>query len=192
MPRATSLLSLVAMRGADTVSPVSPASIAVTRSFARRIRSLLSSGPVWKAIALAAFAAWPVVGNAGSVVCWSSRFAGLHEVSNRAEATIGGTTHDLSRVAVYFEKVDGFYFYQSNYLPTGERTPAKITSTEPMSVTEVLANVLMRRLPGTRVDDNALAVARMHLTIYSGTKSVPAVTDQAADRIEAPLLVAMR
>lgn len=113
-------------------------------------------------------AAWPVVGHAGSSVCWSERFAGLHAVSDRAEAALGSPTHDSARVVIYFEKVNGIFFYQTNYLPAGEQSPAKIVSTEAMGVEEVLSNILVRREPGSRLDRATLEVASAGATMYAG------------------------
>ncbi len=91
-------------------------------------------------------------------------------MSDRAEAVLGVATHDSSRVRIYFEEVEGLFFYQSNYLPAGERSPAKITSTEPLSVLAVLSNVLVRRVPGSRMDGGILDAASKNVTIYSGVK----------------------
>ncbi len=83
---------------------------------------------------------------------------------------MGVATHDSSRVMIYFEKVDSLFFYQSNYLPAGERSPAKIVSTEPLNVVTVLSNVLARRVPGSQVDAAVLVTAGRNVRVYSGTK----------------------
>lgn len=169
----------------------------LTKTVADMVGSLVSrrgvclprtTNSMWKPLVLMTLAAWPAVGTAGSVVCWSNRFAGLHEASSRAEAALGGTTRDLSRVAIYFEKVDGYYFYQSNYIPARERTAAKITSTEPMNMTTVLSNIILRRSPGTQVDGAALRMARNNVTVFSGEQVATASRGPASGRIDGVML----
>lgn len=123
------------------------------------------------------------------MVCWSGRFAGLHEASNRAEAALGGTTRDLTRMVIYFEKIDGRYFYQSNYVPAREQAAAKITSTEPMSLTAVLSNVILRRSPGSQVDGAALEMARTHVTVFTGA---PAAGGMSGERAEGVMLASLQ
>ena len=143
-----------------------PASLlALARKFVHSPGTTMS-----KMAVVVVLAGWPLMGHAGTTVCWSDRFAGLHEVSDRAEAALGVATHDSSRVRIYFEEVDGVFFYQSNYLPAGERSPAKIASTEPLSVLAVLSNVLARRVPGSRIDGGILETASKSVTVYSRVK----------------------
>lgn len=155
----------------------------ILASFSAFLRDLAHSPGVMvrrMAIAIAlVVAGWPVIGHASSTVCWSGRFAGLHEASDRAEAALGDATHDSSHVKIYFEEVDGVFFYQSNYLPAGERSPAKIASTEPLSLIAVLSNVLARRVPGSRIDGATLETASRNLMVYSRSKDVqPEQTDR--------------
>jgi hypothetical protein len=97
--------------------------------------------PLRRSIAIVLALSAAASANAG-MVCRGSVVTGFERQAQIAAATLGAPTSDPAALRVYATKTAQGYYYESNFVRPGQRSPTKIVSDVPMTPRQVVNNIM--------------------------------------------------